>query len=136
MAPLFLIIMPEYLYKNPETGETISLMQKMSDTHEFIDDNGLSWQRVFSQIGIGIDSQNVDPFSEKQFMEKTANMKGTIGDMMDYSKELSQQRESSRGKDPVKQKMFDNYKKETGTTHLKDKSVKKTFENKNVKVDY
>ena len=42
-------------------------------------------------------------------------MKGTFGDMMDYSSELSQKRaEKAGGIDPVKKKHFENYEKAVG----------------------
>lgn len=128
--------MPEYLYQHPESEEVISVIQGMNEEHKFIDDQGIEWKRIFLNPTMSIDSQSIDPFSEQQFMEKTANMKGTVGDMMDYSKELSRQRAEQRGNDPVKTKMFDDYKKKTGVKHMKDKPEKKSFENKYIKVDY
>ena len=61
-------------------------------------------------------------------------MKGSVGDMLDYSKELSEKRaEKNGGVDPVKQKYFRNYEKKTGKKHLADK---KSYESKNVRIDY
>ena len=98
--------MPEYLYQNPETGEVLSIIQGMNDEHKFVDDQGLEWKRIFLNPTMSVDTQEVDPFSEKQFVEKTANMKGTYGDMIDYSKELSQRREEKLGKeDPLRRKV-------------------------------
>ena len=62
--------MPEYLYQNPETEEVISIMQGMNDEHKFLDDNGLEWNRIFTNPTMSIDSQDIDPFSEQQFVEK------------------------------------------------------------------
>ena len=60
-------------------------------------------------------------------------MKGSVGDMLDYSKELSEKRaESNGGVDPVKQKYFKNYEKKNGVKHVADK--KTTVENKNVRI--
>ena len=62
-------------------------------------------------------------------------MKGTFGDMMDYSSELSQKRaEKAGGVDPVKKKHFERYEKEVGKKHPSDKATK--FENKSIKIDY
>ena len=40
--------MPIYEYRNPETGETIEVVQKMNDSHIYIDYDGLEWERVYS----------------------------------------------------------------------------------------
>jgi hypothetical protein len=48
-------------------------------------------------------------------------MKGTYGDMLDYSKELSIEREERLGYDPVKQEYFKKYEKEVGKKHVEDK---------------
>ena len=129
--------MPEYLYQHPDTKEVITLLQKMTDEHEFIDTEGVKWQRLFGHVGLSMDSQAIDPFSEKQFLEKTANMKGTMGDMMDYSKELSQQREAQLGKeDPVKRKAFNEYKKKRGIAHPNDRPKSTNIETSKYKVDF
>jgi len=129
--------MPEYLYKNPETGEILSVIQGMNDKHEFIDNNGLKWNRVLTAPTMSIDSQSIDPFSEKQFIDKTGNMKGTYGDMVDYSKEMSQMREEKLGKeDPLKRKTFDKYKKERGIAHPNDRPKSKSIETSTYKVEY
>jgi hypothetical protein len=58
-----------------------------------------------------------------------------MGDMFDYSAEMSQRRaEKAGGVDPVKQKYFDDYSKRTNGK--KHHSQSKTYESKNVKVDY
>ena len=57
-------------------------------------------------------SASDDPFSANNYVEKTANMKGTVGDLLDYSAELSERRaEVNGGVDPVKQKSLENYLK-------------------------
>jgi len=129
--------MPEYLYKHPETEEVVSVFQGMQDKHEYIDSEGVEWSRVFTNTSFSLDSSNIDPFSEKQFVEKTGNMKGTYGDMLDYSKELSQQRSEILGKeDPLKRKTFDKYKKERGFAHPNDRPKSKKIETSTYKVEY
>jgi hypothetical protein len=129
--------MPEYLYQHPNTKEVMTLLQKMTDEHEFIDTEGIKWQRLFGHVGLSMDSQAIDPFSEKQFLEKTANMKGTMGDMMDYSKELSSQREATLGKeDPIKRKAFNEYKKTRGVSHPNDRPKSAGIETSKYKVDF
>lgn len=125
--------MPIYLFKNPKTGITKEIIQKMNDEHTYEED-GVKWERVFLVPNASIDTK-VKPDDKVKFIEKTGNMKGTVGDMLDYSAELSEERAKSSddGQDPVKKKMFSDYKKKTGKKHLKDK--KKSFENSNVKID-
>jgi len=129
--------MPEYLYQHPKTKEVISIMQGMSDKHEFIDKEGSQWGRVFTTQNLSMDSTAVDPFSAGQFLEKTANMKGTYGDMVDYSKELSQQRaQQIGGEDPVKRKMLNEYKAERGIDHVSDRPKSTSYQTSKYRVDY
>ena len=125
--------MPIYLYSNPETEEIREVFQGMNDIHVF-EEGGVKWKRVFTVPTASIDTK-IDPFSQKQFIEKTGNKKGTIGNMMDLSAELSQKREQSNGKeDPVKRKHFSDYEKKVGKKHVADKP--KTFETSKVRVDF
>ena len=124
--------MPIYIYKHPEEELYEEVLQGMNDPHVFSKD-GVEWQRVFLSPNASI-SSNSDPFNSNAFLDKTANMKGTVGDMMDYSAELSEKRaEKSGGVDPIRKKHFDNYEKSVGKKHLNDGA--KSFENKHIKVD-
>lgn len=125
--------MPLYVYKHPETEEHKEVFQTMHEKHEYSED-GVEWRRVFVAPNASIDTR-IDPFSQSEFRERTGSKKGTVGDMLDYSAEMSAQRaEKSGGKDPVKQKFFNDYaKKRNGQRHLAEKN---TYESKNVKVDY
>jgi|TARA_A200000159_G_C7299957_1_gene329621 hypothetical protein len=126
--------MPIYTYKHPEKEEYIEIFQSMNEEHSYKCEKGLQWKRVFTSPQI---SANVitDPWDKNTFVNETKNMKGTIGDMMDKSAELSNMRaEKNGGVDPVKQKYFDNYKKERGgVKDPLDPSNKKVFENKHIK---
>jgi beta-xylosidase len=112
--------MPEYLFENPETGEVISIIQAIDEEHAY-SEKGKVFSRVFTVPNASIDS-NVDPFSAQQFTEKTKNMKGTMGDIWDYSAELSSKRKKdNNGVDPVREKAEQRYsKKRRGIKH-KDK---------------
>tara|TARA_A100001201_G_scaffold42349_2_gene43188 strand:- start:877 stop:1257 length:381 start_codon:yes stop_codon:yes gene_type:complete len=124
---------PIYVYKHPEEELYEEVLQGMNDPHVFSKD-GVEWQRVFLSPNASI-SSNSDPFNSNAFLDKTANMKGTVGDMMDYSAELSEKRaEKSGGVDPIRKKHFDNYEKSVGKKHLND--TPKSFENKHIKVDF
>lgn len=127
--------MPLYTFEHPETGETIDLIMGMDEVHRYIDHNGLEWDRIWYKPNAAVDnSSSLDPFSQDAFRNKTANMKGSYGDALDYSRELSEKRaEKAGGEDPVKRKFFDDYKKQTGKKHLKDYS--KVIEKKGVKVE-
>ena len=127
--------MPIYVYKHPKKEEYIEVLQGMNDEHVYEQD-GLAWERVFLAPNASIDS-DVDPFNGRQFVDTTAAKKGTMGDMMDYSKELSMKRASKNGGvDPVKEKYYKKYSDErNGTKHPQD--IKdKGYESKNVKIEY
>lgn len=128
--------MPIYTYKRQSTDEYKDIFQSMNDKHEYFGESGdeNDWIRVFYSPNASIDT-SIDPFSSKDFNNRTASKKGTVGDMLDYSKEMSQKRaDLAGGKDPIKEKYFENYSKErNGAKHLEQM---KSFESKSVKVDY
>lgn len=124
--------MPIYLYLNDETGETREILQGMNDQHVYADE-GVEWRRVFLSPNTSIDTK-INPFSSEEFIRKT-NKKGTVGDVMDLSAELSQKREESHGgEDPVKRQMFKDYEKKVGQKHIKDKP--KIVETKSAIIDF
>ena len=125
--------MPIYVYKHPTEEVYEEVIQGMNDAHTFSKD-GVEWQRVFLPPNAAISSSS-DPFNSNSFLEKTSNMKGTFGDMMDYTAELSEKRaEKSGGIDPIKKKHFERYEKDVGKKHVNDKGH--SYENKSIKVDY
>ena len=127
--------MPLYTYENPKTGETIDILQTMSEKHQYIDQEGLEWKRVFQVPNASVDSQ-IDPYSKTSFLDATKNKKGTYGDLVDKSAELSEKRAKDHGgKDPVKESFYKDYKTKTGKDHF-GLQTKKSYESKNVKVDY
>jgi predicted nucleic acid-binding Zn ribbon protein len=107
--------MPIYLYQNPNTGEVLEIFQSMNEDHVFIDKNGLRYKRLYTSPNYAVDSK-IDPFSSKDFTEKTRNKKGTIGDLLDQSKELSEKRGGGQS-DPVLKKYLSSYKEERGVKH-------------------
>jgi hypothetical protein len=128
------MVMPLYCYRNSQTGEEVEILQGMNDTHEFVDSNGFKWDRVFFAPNASIDTKT-DAFSSQKFVERTASKKGSMGDMLDYSAEMSSKRsEQAGGIDPIKKKFFENYSKERkGAKHMADKP--KIIENKNFKIE-
>lgn len=109
--------MPIYIYQHPITDEIIEVVQAMNDKHEYIDDQGLRWQRIFVKPHAQVDAK-IDPHNAKDFVEKTKHKKGTVGDLFDQSQELSEKRQQIFGADPVKEKYFDEWsKKRQGKIH-------------------
>ena len=113
--------MPLYTYEHPETSETIDVLQGMNDNHVYVDEKGIEWKRVFHSPQTSIDSQT-DPFDNHAFINKTGSQKGTYGDIIDQSKEMSQKRKDKLGFDPVQKKYFKEYsEKRRGIKHPLDK---------------
>jgi hypothetical protein len=105
--------MPLYTYEHPKTKKQITFLQRMTDTHEYFDGDGVQWNRVFDKPYASVDSQ-IDPFSYQDFVQKTNGKKGNVGDLWDLSQELSEKRAKHRdGTDPVKQKAIKDYRKKT-----------------------
>jgi len=127
--------MPVYIYKHPENEKHIEVFQTMMEDHVYVDSDGLEWKRVFTIPNASIDSQ-IDANSSKEFIEKTANKKGTVGEMMDYSKELSQVRaEKNGGVDPIKEKYYKDYAaKRKGAKHV-DQMKSEMKNNKHINID-
>jgi len=110
--------MPEYLYENPKTKKVVSIIQSIHDKHEYTDNNGLKWNRVFTAPELNTEGTLKADCSDKQFSEFTGKKKGNLGDLFDRSKELSEKREKIYGKDPVKRKYFKDWsKKRKGKKH-------------------
>jgi len=104
--------MPLYLFQNPNTSEIIEVIQSMKDEHVYIDSDGLEWDRIWVNPNMSIDT-DIDPFSEKEFAEKTKNQKNsTVGELWDQSKELSEKRaKMNGGVDPVKKRYREDWSK-------------------------
>ena len=118
--------MPVYIFENPQTGETIEVVQKMNDSHVYVDDNGLEWKRVFQVPNAAVDTDFSADMTEGEFVRKTGNKSGTMGDLWDASAELSKKREKKYGKDRVKDKFFKKYSEDRkGLKHSKDGRTKK-----------
>ena len=128
-----------YLFHNKKTDDYREIEMSMKDYAPYLGENSDEdcWERIYEtpQISMGHStSKTVDPYNQNEFVERTGKMKGNFGNMMDYSKELSEKRAADHGGvDPVKQKHFRDYERKTGKKHLADK---KSYESKNVKIDY
>ena len=126
--------MPMYIFENPKTGEEIELFFGMNDKKEYFDEDGLEWKRVYTSSQLNTQG-SIDPWCNNSFVNATANMKGSVGDLLDKSAELSSIRaDQNGGVDPVKKKYYKEYSdKRGGAKHPKDQ--KKSFENKHIKID-
>jgi hypothetical protein len=112
--------MPLYTYEHPETGETVEAFEKMNDVHVYVGQDGLKWKRVFHAPNANIDTQT-DPFSPKAFTDKTGATKGTYGELMDRSRDMSEKRKDKLGYDPVQKKYFKEYSEgRNGVKHRLD----------------
>jgi hypothetical protein len=111
---------PIYTYKHPDKDEYVEVIQAMKDDHVYVDDDGIKWEREYTPPNAQI-KDTIDPFNKNQFLQKTADSKGTMGDMFDLSRELSEKRKERLGKDPAQEKWFDNYAKHRkGKRHWDD----------------
>lgn len=112
--------MPIYIYKHPENEEYIEVFQGMNDKHEYTDEFGIEWKRVFLSPNAAIDLET-NPFDKQAFLDKTKNP-GTMGDLWDRSAEMSHKRaEKNDGVDPYKKKYFKDYSKSRkGAKHYLD----------------
>ncbi len=108
--------MPIYQYVNDATNEVRDIIQKMDDEHVFRDEDGKEWRRLFGLPQASFDTK-LDAFSSKDFVSKNRNKRGTLGDLWEQSEHCSEIRKSVEGKDFVKQKVIDDYKRKTKKLH-------------------
>ena len=104
-----------YVYENPETGEIKEVIQGMNDLHEY-SENNTKWNRVWTLPQACIDGK-WSIWDEKDFAAKSASKKGTYGDLLDKSAELSQARAEKEGSDPIKEKHFQDYEQRNKKPH-------------------
>ena len=105
--------MPIYTFEHPKTKEVKELFFHMNDNKVYIDEKGVEWKRVYHPTGFSFDTK-VDPHDVKAFKRKTERG-GTLGDIIDLSKEMSEKR-GGKNNDPVKKKYHKEWKKRR---HLK-----------------
>lgn len=99
--------MPYYLYESG--GVVKEIFQHMNEEHSY-EENGIKWNRVFCVPQSNIDTK-IDPFSSREFSEKTGKKSGTYGDLLDRSKELSEKRKGNSNYDPIQRKHWEDYSK-------------------------
>jgi hypothetical protein len=115
--------MPIYTFIHPDTEEEVDVTQNMKESHVYIDENGLEWKRKWTLPNAQIDA-DVDPFDKQAFNRRIdASGKGTVGELWDRSRELSEKRKSKLGYDPVQKEYEKKYSKDRMGRELPD-SVK------------
>jgi hypothetical protein len=119
--------MPIYTYEHPKTGKTIDINQSMVDDHVYFDKDGVQWRRIFHPVSFGFDTK-LDPHDPKAFIKKTEKG-GTLGDIMDLSREMSERRGGDKN-DEVKAKHAKDKEKKLNDRRLENlkEQRKKQFE--------
>ena len=116
--------MPEYSFSNPKKPkEVIDIIMSMNEVHEYIKD-GVKWNRIFFAPQASIDTK-LDAFDNKAFIDKVGKNKGTLGDALDRSKELSEIRKEKRGVDPIKEQHLKKWKSERAGDRKHPSEIKK-----------
>ena len=111
--------MPLYVFQHPEDENLVKdVFFNMNDEKKYTDEEGVEWKRVFLSSQLSCEA-SIDPWSNADFVNKTANKKGSYGDLMDQSAELSAQRAKENGGiDPVKQKYYKDYSDKEGVQYI------------------
>jgi hypothetical protein len=115
--------MPIYLYQHPKTKQIKEIIQSVHDKHEYIE-NGVKWDRIFTAPELNTHDKLGAESSSQKFAELTGKQKGTMGDLWDRSKELSEKRKKLYGgEDPIKKNYYKDWsKKRKGKVHPKSQS--------------
>ena len=108
--------MPQYCFEHPTTGEVKQIFIPISAAERTYSEDGVVWNRVWTVPQASFDSV-YDCDSPKDFAAKTANKRGSLGDLWSKSAELSEKRAKRDGIDPIRQKHLQNYHKKTGKKH-------------------
>jgi hypothetical protein len=129
--------MPIYLFENEESGEVKEFIVSVKEIKGFSPGDG--WKRIYTAPNVAIDTR-INAFSPKEFAQKTKNKKGTIGDLLDRSRELSAARGGEKN-DPVLKKYYKNYEKEKGIKHAneilsnKKEKIKQNLKKRGISTD-
>lgn len=89
--------MPIYEYQNSCTGEIVKVIQSMREQHTYVRD-GVEWIRLWSNPQTVVDTK-WDSLDPKDFIRKTKQKKGTVGNLWEKSAELAEIRAKKMGKD-------------------------------------
>lgn len=127
-----------YQFQHKKTGKIRDIVMSMKDYKHFRgdDDNDDNWERIYHVPQVNLGDTKLDPFDNKAFVNKTGHMKGTYGDLLDFSAEQSERRAAQTGgEDPLKKEYFKEYsKKRRGAKHHMDRPKK--IDKKNYKIEF
>lgn len=118
--------MPNYLFQRVGSEETKEFTFSMKEVPSFgtvIKRDGIKWKRLMLNPQVACAGlKAIDPYSPQAFVNKTGQMKGTLGDLWDASKELSERRaQKEGGTDPLRKKYYADYKRrKRGTPHSQE----------------
>ena len=103
--------MPVYIFQKDK--KIVEIILGMNDPKVYFGEDGKEegWERVWTNPNASIDSQ-WDADSSADFINKSNNKKGSYGDLLDKSKELSEKREKKYGIDPQKEKYLNDWSKQ------------------------
>ena len=95
-----------YKFRNTQTDEIVEVEMSMKDYTPYKGKSGEEdvWERVYEtpQINMGVSTaKSLDPWSRNDFINRTKDMRGNYGDIMDHAKEMSEKRKSKRGYDHI-----------------------------------
>jgi hypothetical protein len=121
--------MPTYCFESIDSdNKFIDIFYHFKDAPKIgavIENEGKKWRRIPTLPYAASDTQALDPFDNKAFVDKTGKMKGTWGDMETLSSELSEKRAKlAGGEDPVLNKYEDQKQKATGLESFRRKKNK------------
>lgn len=113
--------MPIYLFEHEKTKEVREIFFRMNDKKIYNGENGKEigvWHRIFT-----CPTANIDSISQIQsandFVRITGQKKGSMGDLMSLSKELSEKRAAQNGGiDPIKEKHKKQWEKQNGVKYI------------------
>jgi len=89
-------------------------MKEVPKIGEMVSIGGKKWIRIISKNVNGLVKGSDNPCSVNQFMQKSYDRKGSVGNLIDESKELSEKRKKKFGRDPIQEKYFKDYSKKRG----------------------
>lgn len=129
--------MPRYDFENVETGEVHEVFLHMNDPKIYNGVDGTQngqWRRIYSSPNASVDCK-IDPFSSRDFVEKTGRKRDNYGSLLDRSKEAHLARVQKEGHDVVKEKWLKNYET-TNNTKFFDSSKDKVIKKNGVTIDF
>jgi hypothetical protein len=117
--------MPLYSYIDDRDDKVYDIVQGMNDVHEATAPDGYKLSRLWMKPLMSVDAK-LNPNDPQSFVKYTNSRKGSYGELLDLSKELTQQRkDKNAGYDQVEQDMFTNYSKtRAGREHPDQKKQK------------